>query len=130
MYDCSCRFANLWKFTPHCHFLIFSLISWQLFSILNFNFEQILQLWYAQFFSVSEIATITKGFELRIFCMQCSYLTQKAIILNGLGGFGIPKFAVFKNWEWLFYIDPFHATGLLLYDLFRGYRKRPVEWNR
>ena len=44
-------------------------------------------------------------------------------------------------WNWLTLINRFHAIGLFLHplktsenqrfsDVFRGYRKRPVEWSR
>ena len=39
----------------------------------------------------------TGGFELRISCIQSSYLTHYAIRPNRLGGFGVPEFATLRQ---------------------------------
>ena len=68
-------------------------------------------------------------------------LTFKLLTVAGFGHAVSWRFSSFlPSQSWLL-INPFHVTGLFLYPLktsenqrfsynFRGYRKRPVEWNR
>ena len=54
--------------------------------------SQVFQMFICSLFD-SDIPVTTGGFELRISCIQSSYLTLYAIKLHRLGGFGVPEFA-------------------------------------
>ena len=64
-----------------------------------FNFEPSLKLQWcrAQDLFGSQISVTTGEFERRISSILCSYLTNQAIRLKKLGGFGVPEFATLRQ---------------------------------